>query len=465
MSILFALVTLLLCAAVFILDCKTPMGMGTPFLYVVPVLVGSWSPMRQCIPTAILCSILTLAGVYLAPAGRGLETAVANRVIAMVAIWISAGLALKRKITEERLRSSARRNQTVLEIAIDAIITIDLKGIMVSANLATEKMFGYSRRELIGSNVSMLMPDPYQREHDGYLKHYVDTGEKKIIGIGREVVARRKDGTVFPVDLAVSEMFLDDGRFFLGIIRDISDRKRAEQAKEKVERIAAGRERLAVLGEVAAGVAHEFRNPLHGVLNCVKIIRSKTKGDASIGQWLDMQEEGLNRMDMISSRLLRLSRDEMGPKVPKDPGEVVRTSIAFIQARAQKAGVAIEMEVEPGLSNIAIDAERISEAVLNLLTNALDASEGGGKVEVRAMKSVSYPGMLEFAVKDNGSGMPPDVQERAFEAFFTTKPIGKGSGLGLALVKKVVDQHGGLVELSSEQGRGTTIKILLPVDS
>ncbi|MBI3832581.1 MAG: PAS domain S-box protein [Planctomycetes bacterium] len=459
----FVLIALGLCAVIFLLDINLKNGIGIPFLYVVPILLGSFSPTRQCIPMAVLCTLLTVTGYGLAPPGAYAEISIANRTMGILAVWIFAIFARRRKISEEQLRSSARRNQAVLETAIDAIVTIDAKGLMVDLNPATERIFGYARSELLGRNVSMLMPDPYQREHDGYLGHYVQSGEKKIIGIGREVVARRKDGSVFPVDLAVSEMFLDNGRFFLGIVRDISDRKKAERDKEKIERIAAGRERLAVLGEVAAGVAHEFRNPLHGVLNCVKIIRSKTKADASVQQWLDMQEEGLNRMDLISSRLLRLSRDEMGPKVPRDPGEVLRSSIAFIEARAQKAGVPIELEIEPGLACIAIDAERISEAVLNLLTNALDASAAGGTVWVRAMKSVDIPGMLEIVVKDEGAGMPLDVQERAFEAFFTTKPIGKGSGLGLALVKKVVDQHGGIVELASAQGQGTQVKILLPV--
>lgn len=364
-----------------------------------------------------------------------------------------------RKQAELAVRNSEEHMRAILNTAIEAIITINSSGVIVSVNTATRQIFGYDAKELVGHNVTVLMPSPFCNEHNQYIANYLKTRRSKIIGVGREAVAKRKDGSIFPVEIAISE--IDHLGLFTGFLRDISDRKKTEAEKEKIAGIAAGRERMAVLGEVAAGVAHEFRNPLHGVLNCVKILRSRVSKDESIQRWLNLQEEGLQRMDLISARLLRLGRDEMSPRILIDPAEVIRSSISFVQARAHKMGIEISSRISERLKPLSVDPERISEALLNLLTNSLDACQKGGAIEISA-DSDEQPGMIAITVKDSGAGIPDDVRNRVFEPFFTTKPIGKGSGLGLALVKKIVDQHGGSVTLDSQPGKGTTVRMVLP---
>ncbi|MCW8131579.1 MAG: hypothetical protein KIS92_14620, partial [Planctomycetota bacterium] len=207
-------------------------------------------------------------------------------------------------------------------------------------------------------------------------------------------------------------------------------RKRAEEERARMEKFAFGRERLALLGELAAGIAHEFRNPLDGVLNCIQLLRSRVNGQAGNVELLDMADEALHRMGGISARMLRLGREEMGAHAPTPVSEVIDAAVYLVRMRAEKEGVRIETFVEPGLPQIAMDAERISEAILNLLTNAIDACARGGKVSVRACRNEQPSDSVAITVSDNGSGVPAAIRKRIFEPFYTTKPVGKGSGLG-----------------------------------
>ncbi|MCZ7647998.1 MAG: ATP-binding protein [Planctomycetota bacterium] len=247
-------------------------------------------------------------------------------------------------------------------------------------------------------------------------------------------------------------------------IRYAVERRRAVLEHAKIMEIAASREHLALLGEIAAGVAHEFRNPLHGVLNCVQILRSRIGNNPDLARWLDTQEEGLRRMDAIADRLLRLGRHELGPLLPSDMGKLIEDSLTLIRPRAEKEGISIRVERVVDLPAIPMDAQRVGEALLNLLTNALDACKRGDTVEVGILATPGEPGFATITVTDSGQGIAVDLQERLFEPFFTTKPIGKGSGLGLALVKRIAESHGGHVDLTSKAGQGTTVRMRLPLE-
>jgi signal transduction histidine kinase len=239
-------------------------------------------------------------------------------------------------------------------------------------------------------------------------------------------------------------------------------RKRAEEERARMEQFAAARERLALLGELAAGIAHEFRNPLDGVLNCVQLLRPIVGEKPSDRELVDMAEEGLRRMDTISARMLRLGREEKGQRLPTVMKEVVDSAVSLIAIRAQKQGVHLAVQVDPDLPLVDLDAERISEALLNLLTNALDACKSGCTITVRGLKVPGSGEAVEIRVIDDGSGIPAEVRSKIFEPFFTTKPVGKGSGLGLAISRKIAEIHGGSLKLL-ESGQGTTFSILLPV--
>jgi signal transduction histidine kinase len=239
-------------------------------------------------------------------------------------------------------------------------------------------------------------------------------------------------------------------------------RKWAEEERARMMRRIAARERLALLGEMAAGVAHEFRNPLHGVLNCVEMLRKSVGEEASNRELLDLMDEGLRRMDDISSRLLRLGRDDEDQKVPTQVGQVVNNTVSLVKIRAQKDGIEMNAKVEPSLPLVPMDPSRISEALLNFLTNALDASGPGGRVEVRAQRHPERANVVEIQVADTGPGIPPEMRKRIFEPFFTTKPVGKGAGLGLTIARAIAENHGGVIQVADAPGGGTRVSLLLP---
>jgi signal transduction histidine kinase len=239
-------------------------------------------------------------------------------------------------------------------------------------------------------------------------------------------------------------------------------RQRAEEERARLARRVAARERLALLGEMSAGVAHEFRNPLHGVLNCMEMLRVRLGTDEDSRELFDLADEGLRRMDEISARMLSLGREEKNPKVATAAGQVVQNAVAMIRLRAQKENVLLEVDVEVGLPKVDMDASRVTEAVLNLLTNALDACGPGGHVMVRVRKHAEQRDVVQIEVLDNGKGIPPDVRKRLFEPFFTTKPVGKGAGLGLVIARAVAENHGGMVVLVQRPEGGASAVLSLP---
>jgi signal transduction histidine kinase len=244
-------------------------------------------------------------------------------------------------------------------------------------------------------------------------------------------------------------------------------RQKAEAARKAAEAIALSRERMAILGELAAGVAHEVRNPIHGLLNCCAILQEKTKADEEQKELVSLLDEGLRRISGISDRLLRLSHPAGLRKTLVDVTGVVSSTLELVRESARKRGVSIEFyhADEPPL--LIGDSDRLSEAVLNLLNNSLDAMKNGGKISLR-LESSSPPGggfeggCITLMVSDTGSGIPLDILPRIFDPFFTSKAVGEGSGLGLSLVRETVHNHGGSVEIESEPGTGTTVTIMLP---
>lgn len=239
-------------------------------------------------------------------------------------------------------------------------------------------------------------------------------------------------------------------------------RKRAEEARARMEQITASRERLALLGELSAGVAHEFRNPLDGVLNCIQLLRPKLAQDPADAELLEMAEEGLRRMDGISARMLRLGREESHSRIATRIPELLDATLRMIALRAQKQQVALKTRVDKHLPQVEMDAEKISEALLNLLSNALDACSEGGSIIIGAAVEPGDASQVSMVVSDNGPGIPTGIRKQVFEPFFTTKPVGKGSGLGLAISRKIVESHGGRLELLDTE-KGASFRITLPV--
>lgn len=342
--------------------------------------------------------------------------------------------------------------EAIVATATEGIVTIDLAGIIQTCNGATERLFGYGPGELLGAHVTALMPSPYREEHDGYIERYLTTGIPRIIGLGREVVGRRKDGGEFPIDLSVGEGFAGTRRFFVAIIRDISDRKEM-QAKLALA------ERLTAIGELAAGVAHEINNPVNTILNCAQLIRD---GDDPAENAAIIATEG-QRVAAIVHDLLSFARDDREPPHAVDLGQVVDRTVRLLRENLRANGIELCLELGRDLAPVRAREQQIQQVLLNLLINAKDALVQGRPTDRRlAVVTTTDHGGVLLAVADNGPGVPPQLGDRVFQPFVTTKRGRGGTGLGLSITKNIVESFGGSISMRSEPGNGAEFRVWLP---
>ena len=369
------------------------------------------------------------------------------------------------KRAQSMLKEREARLRSILETAPDAIITIDARGVILSFSSAAEKLFGYAPGEAIGCNVKMLMPAPLRRNHDGYLARYLKTGEKHIIGIGRQVEAQRKDGTLFPMELAVGEVKLAGTHIFTGFIRDLTARVKMEQDLRQAQKMEA-------IGQLTGGVAHDFNNLLTVISGNLEMLERRLT-DPEHREILDEAREASNLGAELTKRLLAFGRRQsLNPK-PTDLNALAG-GMAGLLRRSLGETVEIEIRLAEGLPTIMADPGQIENALLNLAINARDAMPKGGRLVIETAQAeidkdyaAAYAEVLPgryvtLAVTDTGTGMTQEVRQHAFEPFYTTKGPGVGGGLGLSMVYGFVKQSGGHIQLYSELGHGTTVRLYLP---
>lgn len=370
---------------------------------------------------------------------------------------------------ERALRESEGRLRAVVETAVDAIITIDVAGIISSLNPAAERLFGYRADELIGRNVSMLMPEPDHSRHDEYLRRYLRTGERRIIGIGREVVGLRKNGTLFPMDLAVSETVVGDRRIFTGIIRDITDRKRAEeslaqQARELERRAAELVRSNRELESFASIVSHDLRSPLVTISGCVELLE-QVHGHAlpaEAAELLGFIRDGVNNMTGLIQSLLRYARVGAGGLnvSPCDCETVLEKVLNGLKTCIESAGATVTHDPLP---TIHADEALVAQLLQNLVENSVKyRGDRPPLVHVSARES---EGEWVFSVRDNGIGIDPRHFPKIFGVFqrlHADESRYPGSGIGLATCKKIVERHGGRIWVESQPGEGTTFFFTIP---
>lgn len=340
------------------------------------------------------------------------------------------------------------RWRAIVDSAVDGIVVIDERGIIEAFNAAAERMFGYSESEARGKNVSQLMPSPYREQHDGYLASYLETGERKIIGIGREVTGQHRDGHTFPVHLSVGEVQTEGQRRFTGILHDLSERVALE---ERLREHTA----LAHVGEMAAVVAHEVRNPLAAVRAALQVIGGRLPADSQntpvIGEIIT-RLDGLNR---LTEELLLFARPPQRKPLTVDVSLLLKLTAnligqdpAFRDLRIDVTGTATPLQGDPDILKIVFQ---------NLLINAAQAMRGQGTVRV----SVAVDGDRQrVTIADEGAGIPADVREQIFRPFFTTKA--RGTGLGLPIAKRLLETHGGTITIDCPVGGGTVVRVELP---
>ena len=454
----------LLAGFVFAIDPFVPLGVAFAVPYVVAVLLTLWSARkRDTLLVAVLCSVLTAVGYALSPdLGVGWQ-ALSNRGLALVALWVTAGVCLARKRSEEDLRASRDllaeregRMRAILDTAADGIITIDERGTVKTLNPAAEQMFGYRADEVVGKNVRLLMPAPYAEEHDDYLERYLRDGRPRIIGLGREVLGRRKDGTTFPLDLGVGESRFGEGREFTGIVRDLSERKRLEREFLEAQKMEA-------VGRLAGGIAHDFNNLLMGITGCSRIAAKSVGDDAAVEDQLLEIQAAAQRGASLARQLLTFSRREKQELRPLSLNEVVTRSAAMLE-RLLSEDVDLELSLAESGAPVVGDDGRLEQVLMNLAANARLAMPGGGVLRITTRDldpEASAPGgRVLLEVVDTGCGMDEATCTSAFEPFFTTRE--GGSGLGLSTVYGIAKAMGAEIGLESELGRGTTFRFLFP---
>ncbi len=363
-----------------------------------------------------------------------------------------------REAAEEITRESLTLTQSILDTAVDAVITIDHMGQIQSANRATTEMFGYAEEELLGRNVRSLMPDPYRREHDSYLDNYKQTGHRKIIGIGREVPCLRKDGSVFPGDLAVSEVKLDGRTLFTGVMRDLTERKQSERDLQRAEQRVEAAEELASVGTLVAGLAHEIGTPMGVIQGHAKLLEKHVTNEKA--QWrLKTIQEQIGRISKIIQSLLNMARPKASERIPVALEALVETTLSFLSEKLARRRVDVVRRFEP-TSSVTGDPERLQQLLLNLFLNAVDAMPDGGELQLR-LRPDGKAGVL-LDVSDTGTGIPSENLDRIFDAFYTSKEAGKGNGLGLMVASRIVADHGGTIQVESSVGQGTAFHVHLP---
>ena len=371
---------------------------------------------------------------------------------------------LKRAQAELAAREAHLRS--ILDTVPEAMIVIDERGLVTSFSAAAAKLFGYRPEEVIGRNVRMLMPEPYRAEHDGYIANYLRTGEARIIGYGRLVKGLTKDGAVFPMELAVGEARANGQRIFTGFVRDLTSRQKMEEELRQSQKMEA-------VGQLTGGVAHDFNNLLTAIIANLEMLYPRVRDPEQrehVKEALDAAQDGAK----LASQLLAFGRRQSLNSKPTDVGPLV-SSFADLLRRTLGEAIGLQIVVEGSGHLTVIDGSLLMNALLNLAINARDAMPHGGRLTIEithvrldADYAQTYPDIrtgryVLITVTDTGSGMSEEVRQRAFEPFFTTKATGAGTGLGLSMVYGFVKQSGGNIQIYSEIGQGTSVRVFLPL--
>jgi PAS domain S-box-containing protein len=356
-----------------------------------------------------------------------------------------------REQLDQQLRASEGRWRSIVRSAVDGIIVIDANGRIEAFNTAAERLFGYPEQDVLGQNVNMLMPQPYRDEHDRYVARYLASGVKKIIGTGREVTGRRRDGTTFPVHLSVGEISVGGKPKFTGILHDLSARVALEaQIREQTA--------LARLGEMAAVIAHEVKNPLAGIRGAIEVIGKRLPED---GREKATIKEIVARIDALNDLMkdLLLFARPVKPKATAVEVLPLVSSTANLLAE-DPALKDVRVDVDGTAAVVSADPEMLRIVFHNLLLNGAHAMHGRGTIHIGVS---SADGTCHIAFADSGPGIPVDVRDKVFSPFFTTKA--RGSGLGLATAKRLIDAHNGRIEIDCPPAGGTVVTVQLPAQA
>ena len=367
---------------------------------------------------------------------------------------------------EASRRESELRLRSILDTVPDAIIVIDQRGTIQSFSPAAERLFLYASREVVGHNVSMLMPAPYRQAHDSYLERYLRTGERQIIGIGRVVVGRRKGGGTFPMSLEVGEFEFAGGRFFTGFIHDLTEQQAARRRIHDLQAELLHASRLSVMGQMASTMAHELNQPLTAVMNYLETARLLLeRGPGAAERVRSLMTRAVGQAERAGDVIRRLrqfvSKGETDHRA-ESLNKLVEEALALALVGSQRSGVHMTLDLDSNLSPVLVDGVQIQQVVLNLVRNAVEAMQTVERRELTvATRALAPEHMVEVTVTDTGPGIAPEIADRLFQPFSTTKQT--GMGLGLSICREIAEAHQGRISTLPNPSGGTVFRLTLPM--
>jgi len=369
------------------------------------------------------------------------------------------------KQLEAALRTRETHLRSILDTVPDAMIVVDGSGIMQLFSTAAERMFGFTEQQAIGKNVSELMPNPDHARHDSYLTRYRSSGERHIIGIGRIVTGKRRDGTTFPMHLTIGEMQSGGEPYFTGFVRDLTEHQQTQARLQELQSELVHVSRLSAMGEMASALAHELNQPLAAISNYMKgsrrlLSQSQDPNTKKIESAMDRAAEQALRAGQIIRRLRDFVSRGESDKLDESLSKLVEEAGALGLSGAREQNVQLRFNLKPEFDRVLVDRVQIQQVLVNLFRNALEAMAQSPRRELIVSNERVADDMIEIAVSDTGSGFQDDVKPNLFQTFFTTKET--GMGVGLSISRSIIEAHGGRMSAESNSSGGATFRFTLP---
>jgi two-component system, LuxR family, sensor kinase FixL len=370
---------------------------------------------------------------------------------------------IARDITDATRTTALLRS--VVDTVPDGMVVIDEHGIIQSFSTSAQRMFGYGEDEVRGRNVSLLMPSPYRENHDNYIARYLATGERRIIGLGRVVSGRRKDRSVFPMELSVGEVLLDGHRLFTGFVRDLTERQQTLHRLHELQAELSHVSRLTEMGQMASALAHELNQPLTAATNYLELGRRLlARADGDTGKRAAVVVEDVAAQVARAVEIIRGLRDfvrkDDGERRTLRVGQLIEEASALALIGVRDSGISVQLEIAAELPQVVADRIQLQQVIVNLMRNAVEAMAQCDRRELTVSAMCGNAGAVEIRIADTGPGIAPEIAERLFQPFVTTKP--HGMGVGLSICRAIVEAYGGILRAEANPEGGTIFRFSLP---